>query len=68
MTPTIEFHGQRIEPQAFQERYLRTAGALRAAGVGPGDVIVLMMRNSPLTLELMLAARWIGAQWCPVNG
>ena len=67
MTPTIEFQGLRIEPQAFQERYLRTAGALRAAGVGPGDVIALMMRNSPLTLELMLAARWIGAQWCPVN-
>ncbi|MDE2629309.1 MAG: AMP-binding protein [Burkholderiales bacterium] len=67
MTPTIEFQGQRIEPQAFQKRYLRTAGALRAAGVGPGDVIALMMRNSPLTLELMLAARWIGAQWCPVN-
>ena len=67
MTPTIEFQGQRIEPQTFQERYLRSAGALRAAGVGPGDVIALMMRNSPLTLELMLAARWIGAQWCPVN-
>jgi long-chain acyl-CoA synthetase len=67
MKPTIEYQGKRIEPEAFHERCLRAAGALRAAAVGEGDVVALMMRNSPLALELMLAARWIGALWCPVN-
>jgi long-chain acyl-CoA synthetase len=26
-----------------------------------------MLRNEPVTLELMLAARWLGARWCAVN-
>jgi long-chain acyl-CoA synthetase len=26
-----------------------------------------MLHNGPLALEVMLAARWIGAQWCPIN-
>jgi hypothetical protein len=26
-----------------------------------------MLRNEPMLLELMLAARWIGARWCPIN-
>ena len=67
MTPVIEFQGQRIESDAYFERYQRSAAALVALGVGPGDVVAMMMKNSPLLLELMLAARWIGALWCPIN-
>jgi long-chain acyl-CoA synthetase len=29
--------------------------------------VALLLHNHPLTLELMLATRRIGAQWCPVN-
>ena len=67
MTPTLHFQGQRIAAEVFQSRYLRAASALRAAGVGEGDCVALMLRNGPLALEVMLAARWIGALWCPIN-
>jgi long-chain acyl-CoA synthetase len=67
MKPTIDFQGQRTDPEAFFQRYLRAASALRAAGVGEGDVVAMMMRNGPNVLEVMLATRWIGALWCPIN-
>ena len=67
MKPTIEFQGHTIAAEDFFQRYQRAAAALRAAGVGEGDVVAVMMRNGPGALEVMLAARWIGALWCPVN-
>ena len=67
MKPTVDFQGVRTDPETFFQRYLRAAGALRAAGVGEGDVVAMMMRNGPAVLELMLATRWIGALWCPIN-
>ncbi len=67
MTATILFQGQRTAPQVFEQGCQRAMSALRGAGVGPGDVVALMLRNHPLTLELMLAVRALGAQWCPVN-
>ena len=67
MKPTLNFQGQRTDPEAFFQRYLRAASALRAAGAGEGDVVAVMMRNGPAMLEVMLAARWIGALWCPIN-
>ena len=65
--PSIDFQGHSTDPEVFFQRYLRAAAALRAAGVREGDVVALMMRNGPGLLELMLAARWIGALWCPIN-
>ena len=67
MKPTLEFEGQHIDAESFFHRYQRAAVALRAAGVGEGDVVAMLMRNGPGLLELMLAARWIGALWCPIN-
>ncbi len=67
MKPTIVFEQQTIAPDAFFDRYQRSAAALQALGVGEGDVVALMLHNTPLNLELMLAARWLGAAWCPVN-
>ena len=67
MKPTIDFQGHRTDSEAFFQRYLRAASALRAAGVGEGDVVAMMMRNGPNVLEVMLATRWIGALWCPIN-
>ena len=57
MKPTIDFQGHRTDPEAFFQRYLRAASALRAAGVEEGDVVAVMMRNGPAVLEVMLAAR-----------
>ena len=67
MKPTIVFHGRAEDPEVFFRRYQRSATALRALGVGEGDVVALMMGNGPGVLELTLATRWIGALWCPIN-
>jgi len=67
MRPTIVFQGQTLQPDVFELRLLRSAAALKAAGVGQGDVVALLLRNCPEALELMLAVRHLGAQWCPVN-
>ncbi|WP_374666874.1 AMP-binding protein [Ramlibacter sp.] len=67
MRPTLHFQGQTTPPDTFELNWRRSAAALQAAGVGDGDVVALMMRNSPQAIELMVAARHLGAQWCPVN-
>ena len=67
MKPTLEFRGQVTGPEIFFDRCMRAAAALRLAGVREGEVVALIMRNSPAALEVMLAARWIGALWCPIN-
>jgi long-chain acyl-CoA synthetase len=67
LKPTLVFRGEATDPEVFFQRCQRTASALQAAGVAAGDVVALLLHNHPLTLELMLAARWIGAQWCPIN-
>ena len=67
MRPTLVFQGQTVAPAIFEQRVLRSAAALQAAGVGSGDVVALMMHNSPEALELTVATRRLGAQWCPIN-
>lgn len=67
MRPTIVFQGVTLAPDLFEQRCRRSAAALQAAGVGDGDVVALMNRNSPELLELMVAVRRLGAQWCPIN-
>jgi long-chain acyl-CoA synthetase len=67
MRPIIVFQGETLAPDAFEQRWRRSSAALQAAGVGEGDVVALLMRNSPLAMELMVATRHLGAQWCPMN-
>jgi long-chain acyl-CoA synthetase len=67
MRPTRLVHGETLAPDTFEQRWQRSAGALAAAGIGDGDVVALLMRNSPEALELMIAVRHLGAQWCPIN-
>jgi long-chain acyl-CoA synthetase len=67
MQPTIVFQEHTITPAVFHDRIRRSARVLQSAGIGEGSVVALMMRNSPQMLELMLAARWLGALWCPIN-
>jgi long-chain acyl-CoA synthetase len=67
MHPSLVFQGQTLTPVDFEGRWRRSAAALQAAGVGEDDVVALLMRNSPEAIELMLAVRHLGAQWCPLN-
>src|SRR5262245_47749272 len=44
-----------------------TAGWLGARGIGPGDVVALLMKNSPAFLELAFAISHLGAVLLPIN-
>lgn len=67
MKPTLIFEGRTLAADAFFARVMRAASALQALGIGSADTVALMMRNSPTVLEAMLALRWLGATWCPIN-
>ncbi|WP_084399048.1 class I adenylate-forming enzyme family protein [Henriciella aquimarina] len=45
----------------------RLAGWLRAAGIGQGDRIGIMLRNHPEFVETMIAASFLGALFVPVD-
>jgi len=67
MQPRLVF-GNASTPHAdLQARAARVAQGFAEAGIGPGDVVALMLHNEPAYLEAMLAARSLGAYWCPVN-
>jgi acetoacetyl-CoA synthetase len=67
--PAIVFRGETMATSrtlTHAELYAevaRLAGALRRAGVGPGDRVVGFMPNLPETIVAMLAATSLGAIW-----
>src|SRR5215470_15893239 len=76
----IRFHAQRTPAQvaliygedriAYAELMRRietTAGWLAAQAIGPGDVVALLMKNSPAFLELTFAISHLGAVSLPIN-
>jgi long-chain acyl-CoA synthetase len=65
--PVLVHQGQALAADLFEHRWRRAAAVLQARGVGDGDVVALMLHNRPEVLELMMAVRHLGAQWCPVN-
>jgi long-chain acyl-CoA synthetase len=67
MSATVHFDGRAEPPGVFGARCERSAVALHALGIGPGRVVALMLHNEPVVLELMLAARGIGAHYCLIN-
>ena len=67
MNPTLYFDAAPEDNAAFQAQSLRSAAALHALGVGAGDVVAFMLHNEPLWLELVLAARSLGAHYCLIN-
>ncbi len=51
----------------FDDRIRRLAGALRAWGVGRGDVVAFLDKNHPACVELTLAAASLGAANAIIN-
>ncbi|MBV9840072.1 MAG: long-chain fatty acid--CoA ligase [Sphingomonadaceae bacterium] len=49
------------------EGVARFAGAMRAIGVGPGDRVAILSRNSDRFLEYVLGTLWAGGVINPVN-
>ena len=63
------FHGPQIHA-SYAQWAARSAGLaerMLAAGLEPGDRILLFMRNHPRYLEVMWAAWWAGLVVVPVN-
>jgi fatty-acyl-CoA synthase len=51
----------------FYERIRRLAGFMRDRGIGEGDVVAVLMKNSPAFLEAAFATSHLGAIFLPVN-
>ncbi len=65
---TCLVHGQRRFTWSRVNREIdRVAGGLRDMGIGHGDRVAIMMRNSPEFLEVNFAAHKLGAVPVPVN-
>ncbi|MBV9192079.1 MAG: AMP-binding protein, partial [Betaproteobacteria bacterium] len=67
MTASLYFGGEEIAPAALEQRAARVAAGFERLGIGDGDVVALMFRNSPAFIETMLACRLLGAYYCPIN-
>ena len=51
----------------MEDAVRRGASGLERLGVRQGDVVCILLHNSPAFLEAQLAARLLGAYWCPIN-
>ena len=67
MSAALRFGDELIAPAELERRAACAAAGLERAGVVDGDVVALMLHNSPAHLEAMLACRRIGAYSCPIN-
>jgi long-chain acyl-CoA synthetase len=67
MFPTLSFANWELSSAEMGARSAKAAGALAAAGIKEGDTIAIMMRNEPALMDVMLAARQLGAYFTPLN-
>jgi acyl-CoA synthetase (AMP-forming)/AMP-acid ligase II len=63
----VVFQDQRISYAELMRRIERTAGYLAAQGIGPDDVVAVMMKNSVAFLEIAFATSHLGAVFLPIN-
>jgi len=59
--------GRRRTWGEFQDRVRRTAGALRALGLAPGERVAILSPNSDIYLEYLFAVPWAGGVTVPIN-
>lgn len=63
----LKYRGEDITYAEFDRRIRQVAGWLAARGIGPGDVVAVLMKNSTAFLELVFATSHIGAVFLPIN-
>ena len=63
----VRFEGRGTSYEALADRVARTAGALRALGVQPGDRVAALNTNTPAVIEALYATASIGAALVPLN-
>jgi fatty-acyl-CoA synthase len=63
----LRYRGEDISYASFDERIRKVGGWLRSRGIGAGDVVAVLMKNSAAFLELAFATSHIGAVFLPIN-
>ena len=63
----LKYRGEEISYAAFDERIRSVGGWLSSVGIGPNDVIAVLMKNSAAFLDIAFAASHIGAVFLPIN-
>jgi crotonobetaine/carnitine-CoA ligase len=63
----VRFGGHDYTFAQADEQIARLAGGLKAIGLGAGDRLLVMMRNSVEMLYTWMAANRLGAVWVPIN-
>jgi fatty-acyl-CoA synthase len=63
----LKYHGEDISYGNFDARIGKVGGWLVSHGIGVGDVVAVLMKNSTAFLELAFATSHIGAVFLPIN-
>ena len=63
----LKYRGEEIVYGAFDERIRIVGGWLASHGIGPDDVVAVLMKNSAAFLDIAFAASHIGAVFLPMN-
>nr|WP_245329008.1 AMP-binding protein [Bradyrhizobium centrolobii] len=63
----LKYRGEEISYATFDARIRQVAGWLAAQGIGAGDVVAVLMKNSSAFLELVFATSHLGAVFLPIN-
>jgi len=63
----LKYRGEDVSYAEFDARIRRVGGWLASRGIGPGDVVAVLMKNSTAFLEFVFATSHIGAVFLPIN-
>jgi fatty-acyl-CoA synthase len=63
----LKYRGEEISYAAFEGRIGMVGGWLASRGIGPDDVVAVLMKNSAAFLDIAFAASHIGAIFLPIN-
>lgn len=63
----LSYEGHRIGYAALAGRVALTAGWLRGRGIGEGDVVAVLMKNSAAFVEIAIAVGHVGGVFLPIN-
>src|SRR5213078_778842 len=63
----LKYRGEDVTYAEFDARIRWVGGWLAGRGIGPGDVVAVLMKNSTAFLELVFATSHIGAVFLPIN-
>jgi fatty-acyl-CoA synthase len=65
--PALKYRGEEISYATFDLRVRVVAGWLAEQGIGEGEVVAVLMKNSAAFLELVFATSHLGAIFLPIN-